>query len=429
MKQGGSSGLGERLALILLMARLLHIHPSDKMGLAVTQQPRKVMQPTSNALSKFLKLPSQLGLAARGFVLRGAALGMLWLGSAASASAPNPEPLLAHPSSKVTQLRIVGGLAGLPQYTQFEEPFWTKELPQLTQGQLKADIVPFNKAGLRTHEALRLIQLGVVPFGTVLLSGVLTTDPELAALDLAGLNPDMASLKTSLAAFRPHLEKTLRDRHGIEVLAIYTYAPQITFCTQPFKGLPDLAGRRVRISNATQADLLRPFGAIALQVEFSELMANMRNGNVDCAITGGMSGNAVGLHEVATHLHTSATTWGLSVFGANLAAWNALPSPVRGSLKRALPKLEAAVWADAEQQMRDGVACNTGRESCRGGKPGHMTEVTHTTMDDQKLREAFRTSVLPAWIKRCGDSCASIWNRLLAPSAGVVATPSLTRTP
>jgi TRAP-type C4-dicarboxylate transport system substrate-binding protein len=355
----------------------------------------------------------------------------LWLGLAisVSVSATSNDARPPSPTPQVTQLRIVGGLAGLPQFTQFEEPFWTKELPQLTQGQLKADIVPFNKAGLRTHEALRLIQLGVVPFGTALLSGVLTTDPELAALDLAGLNPDMASLKKSLAAFRPHLEKTLRERHGIEVLAIYTYAPQITFCTQPFKGLPDLAGRRVRISNPTQADLLRPFGAIALQVEFSELMANMRNGNVDCAITAGMSGNAVGLHEVATHLHTRATTWGLSIFGANLAAWNALPPSVRSTLKLALPKLEASVWADAEQQMLAGVACNTGREGCQGGKPGRMTEVAHTPADDQKLREAFRTSVLPAWVKRCGDSCAPIWNRLLAPSAGVRATPSLTRTP
>lgn len=317
------------------------------------------------------------------------------------------------------QLRIVGGLAGLTQYTQFEEPFWTQELPRLTQGQLRADIVPFNKAGLRTHEALRLIQLGVVPFGTVLLSGVLTTDPELAALDLAGLNPDMTSLRRSLAAFRAHLEKTMRERHGIEVLAIYTYPPQITFCTKPFKGLSDLSGRRVRISNPTQADLLRPFGAIALQVEFSELMTNVRNGNVDCAITGGMTGNTIGLHTVTSHLHTGATTWGVSVFGANIAAWHALPAPVRDKLRTALRSLEASVWDDAEQQMRAGVACNTGQGNCQGGKAGQMTEVRTTEADEQKLREAFRTSVLPAWLQRCGEACVPVWNRLMAPAVSI----------
>ncbi len=326
-------------------------------------------------------------------------------------------------TTKPQQLRIVGGLAGLTQYTQFEEPFWTQEVPRLTQGQLRADIVPFNKAGLRTHEALRLIQLGVVPFGTVLLSGVLTTDPELAALDLAGLNPDMASLRRSMAAFRPHLEQTMRERHGIEVLAIYTYPPQITFCTKPFKGLSDLSGRRVRISNPTQADLLRPFGVIPLQVEFSELMTNVRNGNVDCAITGGMTGNTIGLHTLTSHLHASATTWGLSVFGANIAAWHALPAPVRDKLRAALHTLEASVWDDAEQQMRAGVACNTGQGNCLGGKAGQMTEVRTTEPDEQKLREAFRTSVLPAWLQRCGEACVPVWNRLMAPTVGIRATP------
>jgi len=349
-----------------------------------------------------------------------AALLGLVLGVAPSnATAPAPQPI---------HLRVVGGLATLAQYTQFEEPFWTEEVPRLTQGRLKTDIVPFNKAGLRSHEALRLIQLGVVPFGTVLLSGVLTTDPELAALDLAGLNPDMASLRRSLAAFRPHLERVLRERHGIEPLAVYTYPPQVTFCTKPFKGLSDLAGRRVRISNPTQADLLRPFGAIALQVEFSELMANVRSGNVDCAITGALSGNALGLHEVASHLHTSATTWGLSVFGANMAAWNALPAPVQSTLKTALTRLEAAVWTDAEQQMRAGIACNTGRDGCKGGKPGRMTEVTTTAADEKKLRESFRTSVLPAWLQRCGNGCVPVWNRLLAPTSGIPAD-TLPRTP
>lgn len=332
-----------------------------------------------------------------------------------------PATAAAATAPQASHLRIVGGLAGLRQFTLYEEPFWTKELPRLTQGAWTAEIVPFNKAGLRTHEALRLMQLGVVPFGTVLLSGVLTTDPELAALDLAGLNPDMASLKRSLAAFRPHLEHTLRERHGIETLAVYTYAPQIVFCRQAFKGLPDLAGRRVRVSNPTQADLLRPFGATSLQVEFAEQLSHLRNGNVDCSITGGLSGNALGLHQVATHLHTGATTWGVSIFGANLAAWNALPAPLRAQLKTALPRLEADIWADAERQMQAGVACNTGRPGCLDGQPGQMTEVLHTPSDAAKLREAFRTSVLPAWVQRCGDGCVEVWNRLLAPVSGIKA--------
>ena len=319
------------------------------------------------------------------------------------------------------KLRIVGGLGNLNQFVRFEEPFWNKEFAALTQGQATATLVAYDKAGMRTHEVLRLMQLGVVPFGTAIMSGIVSNDPELAALDLAGMNPDMATLRRSVAAFRPHLERVMRERHGIEVLAIYVYPAQVTFCTRPFKGLSDLAGRRVRISNPTQADLIRPFGAIPVQTEFAEVVANMRSGNVDCAITGAMSGNTMGLHEVATHLHSGATTWGLSVFGANLAAWHALPQSVRTVIKTQLPKVEQAIWADSEKQTLEGVACNTGKGECVLGKPGRMTEVKATPQDDKRLSEAFRTSVLPAWLERCGNACVPVWNTVMAPTVGIKA--------
>lgn len=320
-----------------------------------------------------------------------------------------------------TKLRIVGGLGSLNQFVRFEEPFWNKEFATLTQGQANATVVAYDKAGMRTHEVLRLMQLGVVPFGTALMSGIVSSDPELAALDLAGLNPDMATLRRSVASFRPHLERVMRERHGIQVLAVYVYPAQVTFCTKPFKGLSDLAGRRVRISNPTQADLIKPFGAIPVQTEFAEMVSQMRSGNVDCAITGAMSGNTIGLHEVATHLHSGATTWGLSVFGANLAAWHALPESVRTVITTQLPKVEQGIWADSEKQTLEGVACNTGKGECVLGKPGRMAEVKATAQDDQRLREAFRTSVLPAWLARCGNACVPVWNNVMAPTVGIKA--------
>lgn len=316
------------------------------------------------------------------------------------------------------KLRVVGGLASGNLFPRFEQPFWEKTVPALTQGQVVADIVPFDRSGLRTNEVLRLVKLGVVPFGTMLMGGILEADPELAAADLAGMNPDMDSLRRSLAAFRPHLEAVMRERHGIETLAIYVYPAQVTFCNREFSSLSDLAGRRIRISNPSQADLLKPFGAIPLQMEFAQVVNNMRNGNVECAITGAMTGNTIGLAEVATHIGTRATTWGLSVFGANVSAWQALPPKVRATLGAELPKLEKAIWADAEAITQEGVACNLGRKSCLSGMPGRMKEVSNPA-DDAKLKEAFRTSVLPAWVARCGDQCVQVWNQILEPVTGV----------
>lgn len=317
------------------------------------------------------------------------------------------------------ELKIVGGLGGVRQYQQFEEPFWRDQFSALTQGKAQASVVAFDKAGIRSHDMMRLMQLGVVPFGTALLSNIISDDPELAAMDLAGINPDMAALRRTVAAFRPHFERTMRERHRIQVLALYVYPAQVVFCAKPFKELNDLKGRRVRISNPSQGDLIRHFGAKPVTAEFSEVMNQVRNGHVDCAITGGLSGNAIGLHEVTSHISPLAVNWGLSMFGANLPAWQALPPEVRTTLQTALPKLEAAIWADAEAQNQQGLLCNTGQPGCQQGKPGRMQVVPLTSADQTALQAAIRTSVIPSWLQRCGAGCAGVWNRLLAPVTGM----------
>ncbi len=294
------------------------------------------------------------------------------------------------------RLRIVGGLAGVNQYTRQEEPFWTRELPKLTGGKVTAEIVPFDRAGIRGQEMLRLIQLGVVPFGTAILSLSATQDPVFGAPDLAGLNPDMPAVRKSVAAFRPFLEQSLRVR-GIELLAVYAYPAQVVFCNKPFASLADLATRRIRTSSPPQADLIEALGAVPVQTGFADIMANMRSGNIECAITGTMSGNTIGLHEVTTHVHTMAINWGLSVFAANAAAWNALPADVRMLLRDELPKLEQAIWAEAERETGEGIACNTGAAACAEARRGHMVEVKASPTDDARRRAIFVGTVLARW--------------------------------
>ena len=144
---------------------------------------------------------------------RWAGLALLaWCGSALAQAGTAPAPY---------KLRVVGGLAGVNQYLQHEEPFWTQQLARLSEGRYSADIVPFDRAGVPGAEMLRLMQLGVLPFGTVLMSALAGQYPQYAAADLPGIGADMAGVRAAAAAFRPYLERDLRQRHGVELLAIY----------------------------------------------------------------------------------------------------------------------------------------------------------------------------------------------------------------
>jgi TRAP-type C4-dicarboxylate transport system substrate-binding protein len=322
-------------------------------------------------------------------------------------------------------LRIVGGLASVNQYTRNEEPFWNQELSKLSHGKYSAEIVPFDRAGVPGNDMLRLLRLGVVPFGTTLMSSLLTQYPQYAASDLAGLSPDMVTLKKVSAVFRPYLEHELRTKHNVQMLALYVYPAQVVFCDHAFTQLSDLKGRRVRVSSASQSDFMSALGAIPVNTGFAQIVANMTSDNIDCAVTGTMSGNTLGLHEVASHIHTLPITWGLAIFGANKNAWENLPPDLKALLGRELPKLEAAIWAESERETAEGLACNIGDTSCRTGRKGKMTKVALSAQDAQLSQKIFSETVLPRWISRCGAACLEAWGRTLGPMTGIMpkATP------
>ena len=321
-------------------------------------------------------------------------------------------------STEAMKLRIVGGLAGVNQYVRHEEPFWTRDLATLSGGRYTADIVPFDRAGVPGQEMLTLLRLGVVPFGTALLSLVAMQYPELAAPDLAGLSPDVATLRKVVTAFRPALADLLRERHGTELLAVYVYPAQVVFCREPLAGLQGLAGRRTRVSSATQSDFVRALGGVPVPTPFSEVVSAIRTGSADCAITGAVSGRTVGLPQVTKTLYTLPISWGLAVFGANREAWRALPADLRDIVLREVPKLEATIWNEAEHDSAVQRLCTVS-----GTCTEAFSELRPSPADQALRRRIFEQHVLPRWIARCGANCQALWDANIAPVVGIKAPP------
>ena len=319
-----------------------------------------------------------------------------------------------------TRLRIVGGLGGINLYTRHEAPFWTQRVKQASGGRITAEIAAFDQSGIRGQEMLRLLNLGVIQFGTVLLS-LATEDPELTAMDLPLVSPDFTSLRKVVAAYRPEVRRFLRERYGLELLAVYTYPAQVIYCRQAFQGLGDLKGRRIRTSGVAQAELVGALGAIPVVTPFAEVVPAIQRNVVDCAITGTMSGNSIGLHEVTSHVHDMAINWGVSVFAANGWAWDALAPSVRGLLQREIATLEAEIWEAAERETGEGLFCNAGQPGCVKGRPGRMTRVALSPQDAGRLRSLIAKAILPGWLARCGNGCADAWDGSIGPLLSIPA--------
>ena len=125
--------------------------------------------------------------------------------------------------------------------------------------------------------------------------------------------------------------------------------------------------------------MMTALGAIPVLVPFAETVNAIRTGVVDCAITGTLSGNEVGLSNVTSYIYPMAISWGLSFFGANAAAWEALPPDLQALLREAITGLEAQIWDASDRETADGVACDVGAADCSSGHtPSHMTLVPIT---------------------------------------------------
>jgi TRAP-type C4-dicarboxylate transport system substrate-binding protein len=311
-------------------------------------------------------------------------------------------------------LRIVGGLGGVSQYTEFEEPFWRNELAVRSGGRMSATIQPYDRIGLRGQEMLQLIRLGVVPFGSVNVSFVTADEPEIGLLDLPGLSPDVASLRRLVSRYRPHMEKILKERYDVRLLGVYAYPAQVLFCNRAFAGLDDLKGRRIRTSSDHQSQFFAALGATPILIPFSEIAAALRNDVVDCAVTGTLSAMQVGLSPYMTHVHDMAVSWGLSVFGANLTAWSALQAEDRALLTEGVADLESRIMDAVGRATAQGLACAAGSADCVGAEKGRMTRVPTSPADEGRRHAILRDVVLPQLMDRCGESCLDAWNERLA---------------
>ena len=164
-------------------------------------------------------------------------------------------------------------------------------------------------------------------------------------------------------------------------------------------------------------------GGVPVLTGFAQIIPSMTAGNTECAITGTMSGNTLGLHTITTHVHALPVTWGLAVFGANRAAWEGLPPDLRALLRKELPRLESAIWEESERETLDGMACNRGATSCVAGRKGSMVVVPVSPQDERRRQEILLSSVLPRWVERCGALCAQVWNQTIGPVRGLPLPP------
>ncbi|HTZ34378.1 MAG TPA: TRAP transporter substrate-binding protein [Stellaceae bacterium] len=307
-------------------------------------------------------------------------------------------------------LRVVGGLGQTSQFKNFEAPFWGKELAERSAGRITAEVTPYDLDGLSGPELLQFTRLGAITIGDVPLAQVASEDPEVAGVDMPGLNPDIKSLRRSIEAYHSILADLYRERYGVELLAVWTNPAQVVFCNRPIHGLADLKGLKVRVASAMHSDFVEGLGAIGITTPYSGLMDALRKHVADCAITGAISGYQIGLPSVTSYVSPVTVSWGPNILIANHDAWHRFDPAVRHFLTGQIDGLGDKMWQAAQNDTQSGLACLTDGP-CDAGPPAHMKLVPVTDDDRRLVRQSFLDTVSPRWADRCGADCVAAWNR------------------
>lgn len=299
-----------------------------------------------------------------------------------------------------THLKIIGGLSNLVQYTDYEKPFWTKTIPELSKGQVTAEIKGFNEMGLKGPEILRLMSQGVIPFGTATLSYFSGDNPINETIDLAGLAPDVVTARKVTEAYEPTYAKFYSGNSGVRLLGISTYPAQVLFCNAKINGIDDIKGKKVRTGSRTQAEFIEALGGTSVTMPFGEVVPAMQNKVVDCAITGSLSGYSAKWYEVATDLYALPINWNQQIHAVNEKVWNKLDPKVQAFLQENVKTLVNNIWEGAAKQTEWGYACNTGGADCPFPEKGKMRLVKPSTADMEKVKDILKKDVLPKWAAR-----------------------------
>jgi len=320
---------------------------------------------------------------------------------------------------------VVGTWGFLENYKQFEEKFWTETLPAASGGKLKANIAPYTELGLKGYEVMAGVQKGAFDAVHALTSYSAQASPALEGIDLAGVIQDFATYRKAVDAYRPILEREVREKYNAQIINIYTFPSQQLWCNLGDKSitdvsLKDLAGKKIRTYSRTLGDFIEGLDAAAVTIAFAEVVPALQKGVADCGITGTMPAYNAKWWQVVTHNIRVRVGYAATFTAINLDVWNGFSQETRDLIMAEAKKMEDALWEFEVTLDQKGMDCNASGP-CDAGEPGGMIPITPSAEDQAMLQDIAENVVVKRWAGRCGQACADEWNATVGKIVGVTA--------
>lgn len=313
-------------------------------------------------------------------------------------------------------IRVLGNVQSTLQSKEIERPFFEKILSERSQGRFNVQFRTMDETGIKGFEAVRLLKMGVFDVMAMQLGYISGDVPFVLGLDLPGLAPTIEKERKFVDVYRASVAEILEKEYNGKLLALWPYPGQAFFCREEIKGLSGLRGLKVRVHNASVANLVKELGGSAVSLSFPEVYQALQRGVVDCAITGTLPGNTAHWYEVSDYLYPLYVGWSIQAHIANLDFWNKLSEADRQQLVELFAEFEEENWQAVAAYTEDGVNCNTGQGECRNGTVQKMKLVPVSDEDRALMQSTARAAVVPAWKQECEAKfagCGEKWDETI----------------
>lgn len=318
-------------------------------------------------------------------------------------------------------LRITGHFAANQKHIDIERVFYGG-LAAETGINLQITYNPMDQVGVQAADALRHLRSGAFDVMSVVIGPVARDEPFFDGLDLIGVSPTVAELRTAVDAGRDAFDRRLLDRFGARAVALWPFGPQYFFCNAPVRSVADLRGLKVRSYTPSMTALLTHLGASPISLQFSEVYPALQRGVVACGITSAVSAYAGNWGEVITHVLPLSLAGGIQGHFMSAQAWRRFSPQQQEALSRAFARLERELWQLAETSDAESLACLGGQPACTGRR--FTTTIAAVPPEDEaRVRDAVSAVVLPTFRDGCNrvwPDCSTTWNRSIGTARGYV---------
>lgn len=320
------------------------------------------------------------------------------------------------------ELRVAGNFSGnKKQVDGVERPFFAG-LAKETGIDFAVNYNPMDMLGIKAPDALRLLKAGAFDVMSVQTGMASRDDAFFEGLDIAGVSPDMKTLRKVVDAYRDEFDQRLQKKFNAKVLGLWPFGPQVLYCNAEVNTLEDLKGKKVRTFTASMAEVVESLGATSITLQFPEVYPALQKKVADCAVTAPTAGNSANWPEVSTHFIPLALSGSVQGHFMNLDTWKKFTPDQQKKLEAAFKRMEGQMWDLATNVNDDAVACNTGAASCKEHTKFSMKLVKASDAMLARVKETAEKVTVPSWAKLCNKldpQCSAVWNRTAGKAAGI----------